>query len=116
MITSLVLPGQKYYLGNTSLTDPDHTIGKALEKVDTALSEVDAWRARIGEAANRLRFATENLENKIEQQSAAISRIHDTDYAAESANLARSQILQQAGTAMLAQANASNAECASLLK
>ena len=118
VVTSLVLPGpvDKYYIGNTSLTDPDHTVADALGKVDTALSEVDTWRAKIGATANRLRFATENLENKIEQQSAAMSRIHDADYAVESANLARAQVLQQAGTAMLAQANASTQNVISLLK
>jgi len=116
--TDLVLPGMtsKYFIGNTSLTDENHTVADALGKVDTALSEVEAWRARMGATANRLRFATENLENKIEKQTAANSRILDADYAVESANLARAQILQQGSTAMLAQANASTQNVLDLLK
>jgi len=89
---------------------------KALDSVDKALSEVDAYRVDMGAVANRLDHSVENLYSRIEQQTAAKSRIQDADYAVESANLARAQVLQQAGTAMLAQANASTQNVLSLLK
>ncbi len=70
------------------------------------------WRT-----ANRMEHAANNFNvSRVEHQSAARSRIQDADYAVESANLAKSQVLQQAGTAMLAQANASTQNILSLLK
>jgi flagellin len=62
-------------------------------------------RADIGAVQNRLESTIRNIANVVENQSAARSRIRDADFAAETANLTRTQILQQAGTAMLAQAN-----------
>jgi flagellin len=90
--------------------------GYALNSVDAALTEVDNYRVEMGSVANRLDHTIENLYSRIEQQTAAKSRIEDADYAVESANLARAQVLQQAGTAMLAQANASTMNVLSLLK
>ena len=90
--------------------------GDALDSVDAALSDVDSYRVAMGAVANRLNHTVENLYSRIEQQTAAKSRIQDADYAVESANLARAQVLQQAGTAMLAQANASTMNVLSLLK
>ena len=90
--------------------------GYALASVDKALSQVDSYRVSMGSVANRLDHTLENLYSRIEQQTAAKSRIQDADYAVESANLARAQVLQQAGTAMLAQANASTMNVLSLLK
>jgi flagellin len=90
--------------------------GYALDSVDQALSDVDSYRVVMGAVANRLNHTVENLYSRIEQQTAAKSRILDADYAVESANLARAQVLQQAGTAMLAQANASTQNVLSLLK
>jgi len=90
--------------------------GYALTSIDDALSEVDSYRVSMGSVANRLNHTIENLYSRIEQQTAAKSRIQDADYAVESANLARAQVLQQAGTAMLAQANASTMNVLSLLK
>ena len=90
--------------------------GDALDSVDAALSNVDSYRVAMGAVANRLNHTVENLYSRIEQQTAAKSRIQDADYAVESANLARAQVLQQAGTAMLAQANASTMNVLSLLK
>ena len=84
--------------------------------VDTAIGVVDTQRATLGAVANRLEFAVNNLMSRSENQSAARSRIEDTDFAVESANLAKNQVLQQAGTAMLAQANASGQGVLSLLK
>ena len=90
--------------------------GTALSAIDTAITSVDTYRAKFGAAANRMEHAASNLMSRIEHQSAARSRIQDADYAVESANLARAQVLQQAGTAMLAQANASSQNILSLLK
>ena len=88
----------------------------AMASVDHALKQVDSYRVNMGAVANRLDHSVENLYSRIEQQTAAMSRIQDADYAVESANLARAQVLQQAGTAMLAQANASTQNVLSLLK
>jgi len=84
--------------------------------VDTAIATVDTQRGTLGAVANRLEHAVSNLMSRSEHQSAARSRIEDTDFAVESANLAKNQVLQQAGTAMLAQANASGQGVLSLLK
>ena len=88
----------------------------AMASVDTSIKNVDAYRGTIGAVANTLTHTVSNLMNRSENQSAALSRIQDTDYAVESANLAKAQVLQQAGTAMLAQANASGQSVLSLLK
>ena len=77
----------------------------ALTLVTSALDKISDLRADFGAAQNRLESAVRNMENVIENQSAARSRIQDADFARETANLTRTQILQQAGTAMLAQAN-----------
>ena len=90
--------------------------GTALSVIDAAITSVDTYRAKFGAAANRMEHAASNLMSRVEHQSAARSRIQDADYAVESANLARAQVLQQAGTAMLAQANASSQNILSLLK
>jgi len=88
----------------------------ALGLIDTAIASVDNYRATLGATANRMEHAAANLMSRVENQSAARSRIQDADYAVESANLAKNQVLQQAGSAMLAQANASTANILSLLK
>jgi flagellin len=77
-----------------------------LTAIDTALDRISELRADFGAAQNRLESTVRNNANIIENQSAARSRIRDADFAKETANLTRTQILQQAGTAMLAQANA----------
>lgn len=84
--------------------------------VDAAIVEIDTQRAALGAVANRLEHTAANLMSRVEHQSAARSRIEDANYAVESANLARAQVLQQAGTAMLSQANASTQNVLSLLK
>ena len=73
--------------------------------IDAALLKVSTDRGTYGAAQNTMQFAVQNLQNASENQSAARSRIMDTDFASETAQLTRGQILQQAGTAMLAQAN-----------
>jgi len=84
--------------------------------IDSAIVTLDTQRGALGAVANSLEFAVSNLMNRSENQAAARSRIEDTDFAVESANLAKNQVLQQAGTAMLAQANASSQGVLSLLK
>ncbi len=78
---------------------------RTLSIVDAALSTVNSQRSNFGALQNRLESTMSNLQSTSENLSAARSRIRDADFAAESANLTRNQILQQAGVAMLAQAN-----------
>ena len=89
---------------------------RALQHIDSAIADVDSYRATLGSVANRMQHSSNNLMSRVEHQSSARSRIQDADYAVESASLAKSQVLQQAGTAMLAQANASTQNILSLLK
>ena len=77
----------------------------AMSALQRAIDAVSNLRADFGAVQNRLESAVRNMENVIENQTAARSRIQDADFARETANLTRTQILQQAGTAMLAQAN-----------
>jgi len=105
---------------NTNLASQDITTatqaGEALTSIDKAIADVDSYRATLGAVANRMEHAANNLMSRVEHQQSARSRIQDADYAVESANLAKAQVLQQAGTAMLAQANASSQNILSLLK
>ena len=78
---------------------------KAMEIVDAALTQVNTSRADLGAIQNRFTSVVTNLQTNSENTSASRSRIQDADFAAETANLSRAQILQQAGTAMVAQAN-----------
>ncbi|MFT5782522.1 MAG: flagellin [Pseudomonas sp.] len=73
--------------------------------IDDALKTIDNQRADLGAVQNRFENTISNLQNISENVSAARGRIQDTDFAAETANLSKNQILQQAGTAILAQAN-----------
>jgi len=77
----------------------------ALATIDTAINAVNSQRANYGAAQNRFENVVSNLMVSVENQSAARSRIMDADYATETANLSRASILQQAGNAMVAQAN-----------
>lgn len=88
----------------------------ALSKIDRALDYVNSQRALVGGQLNRLESTIANLRNSSENASASRSRIVDADYASETAALTRSQILQQAGTAILAQANALPQNVLSLLR
>jgi flagellin len=88
----------------------------ALAVVDSALEMMSDFRARLGASSNRMFITVDNLMSMSENTAAARSRIVDADFAAESASLAKSQILQKAGTAMLSQANASTQDILSLLK
>ncbi|MFY8300281.1 flagellin [Pseudoalteromonas sp. SS15] len=77
----------------------------ALKTIDAALAQIDAQRADLGAVQNRFGNTISNLANVEENVSAARSRIQDTDYASETAKLTKSQIMQQAGTSILAQSN-----------
>ncbi|MCE7031965.1 flagellin [Lysobacter sp. GX 14042] len=89
---------------------------KALLAMDAALKSVNDARADLGAIQNRFSSVVTNLQTGSENLSAARSRIMDADYAKETANLSRTQILQQAGTAMLAQANQAPQSVLSLLR
>ncbi len=80
-------------------------IGSVIDNIDTALDTVNNERATFGAIQSRFEAIISNLQVGVENQAAARSRIMDADFAAETANLSRAQILQQAGTAMVAQAN-----------
>jgi flagellin len=77
----------------------------AINNIDTAIEKIDIFRSKLGAIQNRFMTTISNLQSSIENQTSARSRIMDADFAVETAQLSRSQILQQAGTAMLAQAN-----------
>jgi flagellin len=85
-------------------------------RIDSALSNIGTLRAKWGAVQNRMEYTVSNLQNVNENMQAARSRILDTDYARESANLARTQVLQQAGMSMLTQANQMAQNVMSLLK
>ena len=89
---------------------------KAIDIIDGALGQINDLRGDLGAINNRLEYTMNNLSNISQNVSAARSRIEDADFAVESANLSRSQVLQQAGTAMLAQANAQPQQVLSLLQ
>ncbi len=80
-------------------------IDTAIGHIDTAINLVNTERSRWGATQNRFEAVISNLRVNVENQSAARSRIMDADFAVETANLSRAQILQQAGNAMVAQAN-----------
>ena len=106
----------------TNTTDLDGMVitgtsqSTTLAQIDRAISRVDAHRATIGATINRLEYAADNLSNVSQNTSASRSRVLDADYAAETTELARTQIIQQAATAMLAQANQQAQSVLALLK
>jgi flagellin len=80
-------------------------IGTVIDNIDAAINTINTNRGTMGAAQNRFDSVVANLNVSVENQTAAKSRITDADFASETANLSRAQILQQAGTAMIAQAN-----------
>jgi flagellin len=80
-------------------------IGTVIDNIDKALDDVNDTRATFGATESRFDAIISNLQQSVENQSAARSRIMDADFAAETASMSRAQVLQQAGTAMVAQAN-----------
>lgn len=108
-----VVTGTTQATGQATTTDGFDSIdvstvsgaNKGMVMLDAALNAVNSMRADLGAVQNRFSATVSNLQTTTENLSASRSRIQDTDFAAETANLTRGQILQQAGTAMLAQAN-----------
>ena len=105
-------------LSLTAATSVDLTSGAsaAIATIDTALQTVATKQAKFGAAESRLNSVVNNLTTNVTNLSAARSQIQDTDYGQETSNLAKAQILSQASTAMLAQANQSQQNVLSLLK
>jgi len=101
---------------STSLGDSSTTAQAEIAKLDVDIAAVAASRATFGSVQSRFESVISNLQIASENQVAARSRIMDTDFAAETASLTRAQILQQAGTAMLAQANQSPNTVLTLLR
>jgi flagellin len=89
---------------------------KAMKKIDSAIDQINASRADLGALQTRFEKSIENIDIMNENISAARGRIVDADFAAETASLSRTQILQQAGTAMVAQANQLSQGVLSLLQ
>ncbi|MBW6477632.1 MAG: flagellin, partial [Chromatiales bacterium] len=98
------IPSQVYNLTNIDV-GTRYGAAEALAIVDGALTQISGLRAELGAVQVRFESTISNLSVSVENLSASRSRIMDADFAAETANLTRAQILQQAGTAMLAQAN-----------
>ncbi|TAK74943.1 MAG: flagellin FliC [Aquabacterium sp.] len=91
-------------------------LATVINNIDSAIDFVNSQRATMGAAQNRFTAVISNLQVAVESQTAARSRIMDADFASETANLSRSQILQQAGSAMVAQANQLPQQVLSLLR
>jgi flagellin len=101
-------------LNNLDLSNTANAL-QALDALDTALSSVNTYRANLGASQNRIEAAIRNLENYTENVAAAESRIRDADFAFETAQMAKHQIIQQSGVAVLGQANAINSLVTRLL-
>lgn len=113
-----VATAQASSLEQVAQIDVSTAIGaqKALNVIDSAISFVDSGRASLGAVQNRLESTIANLSNVSENVSAARSRIQDADFAQETANLTKNQILQQAGISVLSQANSLPQQVLSLLQ
>ena len=102
--------------GTVDASGATKAVGTPLADIDTALKAVDEQRSSLGASQNRFQSTITNLNNTVNNLSAARSRIQDADYATEVSNMSRSQILQQAGTSVLAQANQVPQSMLSLLR
>ncbi|ARJ43332.1 flagellin [Pantoea alhagi] len=89
----------------TAVGDANDATSGALATIDNAIKAVDSQRSLLGASQNRFESTITNLNNTVNNLSAARSRIQDSDYATEVSNMSRAQILQQAGSSVLAQAN-----------
>jgi len=108
--TTLAVDAATYGVSSAS------TASTALTQIDSALDLVNSQRATLGAGINQLTYAADNMTNISTNTSASRSQIEDTDYAVATTNLAKSQIVQQAATAMLAQANQQPQSVLALLK
>ena len=108
-ISGLDITTQHQKLDQRGVDDIDVTTQEgawiALKKIDSAVDQINGARATLGAMQTRFENAVNNIDIQVENLSAARGRIMDADFAVETANLSRTQILQQAGTAMVAQAN-----------
>jgi flagellin len=102
--------------GTKDLIDQTVNTSAVIATLDAALTNVNEKRSDYGAAINRLEYTADNLANAAQNTSASRSRILDTDYASETTELARTQIIQQAATAMLSQANQQAQSVLALLK
>ena len=103
--------------GNNNITLTDATnAGAAIVAVDAAIAAVSTERGKLGAVSNRMSSTMANLDQITVNLTASKGRIEDADFAAETGNLAKGQILQQAATAMLAQANASKQQVLTLIR
>jgi len=114
LLGSAVITGTS--LPTVQISSPGTNAQAALDAIDDAIDAVNSQRATFGAVQNRFENVVANLMVATENQTAARSRIMDADYAAETASLSRAQILQQAGNAMVAQANQLPQQVLSLLK
>jgi flagellin len=97
-------------------TADSSAIGTVIDNIDKAINDVNDTRATFGATESRFDSIISNLQSGVENQSAARSRIMDADFAAETANMSRANVLQQAGTAMIAQANQQPQQVLTLLR
>jgi flagellin len=97
-------------------TATDGAIGTVIDNIDQAIDDVNDTRATFGASQSRFDSIISNLQIGVENQSAARARIMDADFASETANMSRAQVMQQAGTAMIAQANQLPNQVLSLLR
>jgi flagellin len=109
-LTAVVTAAETGSAGSVTLT------AASITNLSTALDALDAYRGNLGATINRLTYAADNLTNVSTNTAASRSRIQDTDYAKATTELARTQIIQQAATAMLAQANQAPQQVLSLLR
>jgi len=114
-LTSTAIDGTNISATALDVTDATKA-ATTIDNVDLALADVNANRASLGAGQNRLESAVNNLTNNVANLSDARSRIEDTDYSAETTQMAKAQILSQASTAMIAQANQSQQNVLSLLR
>ena len=117
-ITTTALTLTNLSLGAAAaLSTPDNSEAETyITTVDAAIETLNGYRTAIGEVSNRLNHTIANLSNNMRNVAEGLGRIKDTDFAEETTNLTKNQILQQAATAMLAQANASKQGVLSLLQ
>lgn len=113
--TATAAAGQLQKVSDLDVSSVD-AAQRTLAMVDSALAAVNSQRAKFGALQSRFESTIANLQTSSENMAASRSRIRDTDFASETANLTRAQILQQAGTAMLSQANALPQNVLSLLR
>ena len=103
---------------NGAITNASSTsdLATVIDNIDSAIKTVSGERSKLGASQNRFDAIVSNLQISVENQTAARSRIMDADFASETANLSRAQILQQAGNAMIAQANQAPQQVLALLR